>query len=363
MASWRARAAGLSAAAALVLPLACLDPTEVLLHVTTDTLGLCARLSAVDFALGENPFAQKTNPACRVKEVGTVSFVPSGAQSDRFTVVVTGHLTGSNDTIIATRVVSFVSHTKLGLSVILEESCVNVTCKDGETCVHGACASARIGCDKDSTCGLDAGSIDAGTADSDAACSVTPPTDVGSTLRAAWHFDEATTSTTTTSSKGDQATITPGAALVPDAPAGCGNALGIVGSSGVTLLGTFASQNGVHVSFYAKRLNDFPVTLLTQFPATGNVATWRLGVDKSATLGVEAAMTWYPLALVADPKWHRVDLVWGSAGVTLGVDDAQTITQNVPYPGAGGAFDVGFAPPIGSSTAAFQMDELYLFSK
>lgn len=359
MTSLRRRATTLSIAGACALVLACLDPTEVVVHVTTDTLVLCARLAVVDFAVGGGQVASKTSPACTAKEVGTLNFVPSRSADERFALRVTGRMKLGADTVTATRVVGFLSHSKLGLGLVLEESCVNVTCKDGETCLHGACVPAQIGCDKDRTCTLDASAMDA----TDAACSVLAPTDDTRTLRAAWHFDEPEKSATVTSTNGDTSTVTLPAAVVADAPAKCGNSLGIAEPGQVALLSSFQSPTGVRVSFSVKKLADAEVALLVQYPAVGTQFAWKLVVKADATLELVVANVapYSPanLKVPADMAWHRVELAWDGTP-TLAVDGSSAPgPATMPYPGAGGAFVVGSV----SGTGSCRLDELYLFSK
>jgi hypothetical protein len=131
----------------------------------------------------------------------------------------------------------------------------------------------------------------------------------------------------------------------------------------VTLLPSFVSAAGVHVSFSLMRTVDAAVALIVQKPQTGTSFTWKLVINQDATLGVITATASYSsqsVKVLADMKWHRVDLVWGLVP-TLSVDGASASgPATMPYPGAGGALDVGFGA-IGNTV--FRVDELYLFSQ
>lgn len=344
-----------------MVAVACLDPTEVLVHVKTDGAELCGALSKVDFQVSgiTSSVASKSRPACVNQEIGTLDFVPSGSASDRFTLDVIGHVGDTTSTVRATRVIGFVSHAKLDLEIVLEKSCVDVACKADETCLHGACVPAKIDCGKNRTCGLDAGDA----VDASSVCSVVAPADAIGKLRAAWHFDEPLGTTTIKSTAGDTSTLATGAAIVAGGPAGCGNALSVTTPATVTLLAPFASPNGVNVSLSVKRLTDFPTTLLVQRPQTGTTSfLWKLVVDQSGKLGVVTAMSSWTsaLAVPADTKWHRVGLVWDTAP-RLSVDDVKAdLPPAIAYPGAGGALDLGSAT---AGAATFLVDELYLFSR
>lgn len=195
---------GLVALAALG-PIECVDPTEIVVELSTDVP--CAKVHAVRLYVGNAgevltapERAATPPPACSNGKLGSIVLVPASDQ--RFVVRAVLELEGAScktdpasGCIEARRSISFLPHTKLRLPIFLGASCTNVPCGDTTlTCERGACVSSLVDptkcaqgvCDVDGGAGGgDAGS-DAGSFTTCAA--VAPP--LGAPIWG-WHFDEA----------------------------------------------------------------------------------------------------------------------------------------------------------------------------
>ena len=153
----RIAATATAIAMAASLPLACREPTEMKVRVTTDFD--CARLAQneVSVRLGEavTGAASTVSRTCKDRYVGTVVLTRSD-RGDRVTVEVMAALSpaalaqdgtcpeGTSGCIHARRSLSFLDHTPLPVPITLQQSCAGITCNPQETCVDGACVPAAI---------------------------------------------------------------------------------------------------------------------------------------------------------------------------------------------------------------------------
>lgn len=149
--------AGTSALALVVTTAACREPTEIVLHVTTDIP--CSQLGSVSIFLahpGDDPTnlnaMATTNTCAGAGDVGTLVIFPE--TSDDETIVVLAVTTNdnrdssqclsafTNSCVVAKRQVAYVAHTSLDVPIALQTSCVGVQCLASSTCVNGLCVSA-----------------------------------------------------------------------------------------------------------------------------------------------------------------------------------------------------------------------------
>lgn len=141
----------------------CLDPTQITLEITTDVK--CADLHETSIAIGglsqlEAGAPSATTGRCdpSTGQVGSLVVVPSGmgqAAAVRVVAAFGGRKTADEcvatgfkgGCIVARRVVSYVSHTRLRLPIRLEAACADVPCDATETCLGGRCVPATVDCD------------------------------------------------------------------------------------------------------------------------------------------------------------------------------------------------------------------------
>ena len=164
------------AAPLTLLAASCRDPTEITVRVTTDlacnqTPGLAKAWVA---SAGTELEAPSCTPQTPDNYVGTIVIVPGPAGDDaKVEVTVVGSVNAaSNDTCLASkknvgdclvvrRRLSFIPHTPLTLPIRLDSRCLNVQCKDSETCIEGACKPVDV--DPVPPPSGDAGAADVGT--------------------------------------------------------------------------------------------------------------------------------------------------------------------------------------------------------
>lgn len=172
---------------------ACLSPTEMVVHVTTDVD--CSRIRDTSIAVGplaglDRALASSVSTRCDPGgNLGMLVVVPGTSSGPIGIRVVTGLDGLSADDcvrngyvggcIVARRALSFVSHRPLDVPVAMSGSCRDIACTPDTTCVQGACVPAAAQC-TGTTCDVDAG---AGPADgggpNDAAPSDGSPNDGG----------------------------------------------------------------------------------------------------------------------------------------------------------------------------------------
>jgi hypothetical protein len=165
---WRwvpVRAAGGLAVTSVVAAIACEDPTEVTLVLTTDVP--CSMLQGTTITVGtadalEDKDLVADTSACDpgasgVNSIGTFVVVPSQGRSDAFAVRVVsgvgrqahdcapgGQAPDYTNCIVARRELTFVPHTPLTLPIVMRKDCENRACAAQETCVDGECVSFVI---------------------------------------------------------------------------------------------------------------------------------------------------------------------------------------------------------------------------
>jgi hypothetical protein len=155
----RVRQFGLVAsAAAMALALACRDPTEMMLRITTNAP--CAQLDVtIDVgAAGEAPSGvaagQKGchDAAAVPAYVGSIVLVPS-ERDVSLTVRVMGGVgrTASScidafgpGCIVARRTLRYITHATLNLPIMLDTQCDGLACSESSTCVLGKCVDSTI---------------------------------------------------------------------------------------------------------------------------------------------------------------------------------------------------------------------------
>jgi hypothetical protein len=138
--------------------LACREPTQITLEVTTDVpcanvRGTTVTVGTLDSLEGKQTAASVTN-RCQTQRIGSLVLVPSGANDDTVALrVVTGVKvrpdectpeSGYKGCVVARRALRFIPHTPLYLPVEMSQSCLDVTCDPSETCFKGQCVPATI---------------------------------------------------------------------------------------------------------------------------------------------------------------------------------------------------------------------------
>ena len=149
----------------IVLPVAmlaasCRDPTQITVRVTTDlacnpTPGGLAK--AWIASAGTEVEAPSCTPQTPYNYIGTIVIVPGPAGDDaKVDVTVVGSVNAaSNDTCLSSkqnvgdclvvhRRLSFIPHAPLSLPIRLDSRCLNVQCKDTQTCIDGVCNSIDV---------------------------------------------------------------------------------------------------------------------------------------------------------------------------------------------------------------------------
>jgi hypothetical protein len=156
----------------------CLDPTEIVVVVSTDVS--CSQVNSTAIAVGApgddtNRISGKT-PACSSDGgIGTLVVTPSHGIGDDVGIRVTlgvGLVQADQcvapkfeGCIVARRSLSFYPHHPLTLPITMQQICENQFCDPTSTCVNGTCVDAGIPCDETGTCAIDAGVPDAGSCD------------------------------------------------------------------------------------------------------------------------------------------------------------------------------------------------------
>jgi len=155
---------------------ACREPTQVTLLLTTDASCTADGFQGLAVAVASQAALPRSAPIARSKRcepgdlqasLGSIVVVPSENDDDAFAVrVVAGigvpvesctapdYVLGPDDTaagrgcIVARRSLSFLPNTKLELPILLRQTCLNVPCEVGNTCVDGHCVDATVDVDK-----------------------------------------------------------------------------------------------------------------------------------------------------------------------------------------------------------------------
>ena len=171
------------AAVAVGIPLvACREPTQITLVITTDVPCPTVTNKGVDVRVGspqtveDQPTTDVVTKSCHDTSIGSIVVVPSGDDDGRVGIEVTlgtggvasadCRVSSSSGCIIARRTLGYVPHTSLVLPIHLAAKCVDVACAVGQTCVEGVCRGSEVSC-PGGTCGpetlppVDAGIVDA----------------------------------------------------------------------------------------------------------------------------------------------------------------------------------------------------------
>jgi len=162
---------GLALAVAGVV-VACQDPTQITVRVTTDLP--CDKASGLTVTTGrlgeiEDKAPSASTTFCENGLLGTVVMVPSGGKDEESAIrLVLGHGRDPESCrapdygpqcIVARRAVRYLSATRLSVPVVMRNVCDGIPCGPEETCVKGECRSARIdpaACTSAEGCGEDA---------------------------------------------------------------------------------------------------------------------------------------------------------------------------------------------------------------
>jgi hypothetical protein len=164
----------------------CRGATEVTLALSTDVA--CASVSGTTITVAAIDDLRTKSPVTTTRlcgaagNIGTLVVVPGDAQDDgRFAVQVVTAVgvpldsckapAFGKDCIVATRLLSFISHRSLELPIVMRAACRGVICPDGLTCSFGECVSAEI---DPTTCGAASG-CEPGQGERDGAAPPPPP--------------------------------------------------------------------------------------------------------------------------------------------------------------------------------------------
>jgi hypothetical protein len=180
--------------AGLVGAVACENPTEVTLVLTTNLP--CATLYETTITVGTADEIEEKAPVAETNKctpgssglntIGTFVLVPSQGRGAAFAVRIVsgvgrlatdcapggGQIPDYSGCIVARRELAFVPHTPLTLPIVMSKECENIPCTEQETCVEGECVPSVIsnpdrcvggGCAE--TTLLEGGGIEAGLED------------------------------------------------------------------------------------------------------------------------------------------------------------------------------------------------------
>lgn len=142
-----------------VLLVACRDPTQVTIELTTDIS--CADRPKTGISVGPlgeletRPLSTETDRCTPgTGRIGSIVVLPKDDRKSQFAVRVIAGLNRSaaeciemgytGGCVVARRVLGFVPHESLYLPIRLEASCVDVPCDATETCRSGSCVPAEI---------------------------------------------------------------------------------------------------------------------------------------------------------------------------------------------------------------------------
>lgn len=174
------------AALAVGLPLmACREPTQITLVITTDVPCATVTAKGVDVRVGapltvdDQPTTDVSTSHCTDTTVGSIVVVPSGEDDAHVGIEVTlgtgaissaaCRLSSSSGCIIARRSLGYVPHTSLVLPIKLGAKCIDVACGPGQTCDEGVCKGDEVNtsqcpggvCGPETLPPVDAGLVDA----------------------------------------------------------------------------------------------------------------------------------------------------------------------------------------------------------
>lgn len=313
---------------------ACREPTEITLEVTTDAP--CSEVVTTFFYVGR-PGGDAGAPAaeapkrCVNGRIGSLVVVPSGGEDEAIEARVVTGLAGSQcdvdptkGCIEARRSLRYIPHTPLVLPIVMSKSCVDVRCPVAQTCVAGACVSDVVDVDRcvNGRCDLtspppgDAGPIQ---------CAA-PLADAGAPL-AVFHFDEgAGTKTSEATNPLLFGNVLPSMTWMPQDALGCGSALQI-GPEPLTLPSDpvlMASQFTVEAWVRLPLGRPAKVLGLVAKQNAAGTAGWRLSLDWTGAVTFQicnGGCGSAGMGLVADAAWHRVAGFRGATTLGVCLDD------------------------------------------
>ena len=159
----------------------CLDPTEIVVKISTDVA--CAVVQQNGVAIAVGPPGQDTTGvvtkamACDDGGVGTLVLTPSHGIDDEVGIRVMLARSAQSDTcagpsfsgcIVARRSLRYISHTPLELPIELTQDCFDTPCDPSSTCVAAQCVDAGVTCANGDCVLVEAGALDASVDVSDA---------------------------------------------------------------------------------------------------------------------------------------------------------------------------------------------------
>jgi hypothetical protein len=142
-----------------VAALSCLNPTEIVLELSTNVA--CTENHEVAIAVGaandEDAGFSAVGSSCTTDGgLGSLVIVPSGGIDEAVGIRVVLGVDASAETcgaqnyagcVVARRALRFDPHTPLTLPIDLDQSCIGIPCTPDSTCVGGACVDAGVTCD------------------------------------------------------------------------------------------------------------------------------------------------------------------------------------------------------------------------
>ena len=137
----------------------CLDPTEIVLQLSTDVACSAVVANGVAIAIGapDDDDASSVHVVTMLcspdGSIGSLVVTPSGAIDQDIGVRVTLGVDASAETcgpprydgcIVSRRALRFDPHTPLTLPISLDQACIGVPCTPDSTCVNGTCVDASV---------------------------------------------------------------------------------------------------------------------------------------------------------------------------------------------------------------------------
>jgi hypothetical protein len=319
----------------------CVQPTEIVIEVSTNVSCDVVRANHVSIRLGHatdsltaaNANVATETDACDAGFIGTLVTTPSGARDEELGIAVVMGVTQATSAcdvdasgcISARRALRYLPATPLRLPILLDVDCLGVSCAPNTTCANGFCVPVTSICDGSACVAPDAG----------VGVSCAPP-DLVPTMPApvlAWHFDEAAGATPR-----DEGNVLPPVVVLPTAwiagQSGCGTALHLDGTFAVVLGDhpVFTNPAGMTVAFRIRTTDG--LYSITRATSSSGFDMFDSCVDVYAsTPDVDC-----PFGPLADGAWHQVSVSFTGNGTApaklrLRIDGLadQTFTGTVPW--------------------------------
>jgi hypothetical protein len=353
------------AAAGVALLGSCLEPTEIMLELTSDA---CADIASVEVLVGDTtaPVA-KTDRCPADGKIGTLALVPSG-RDGRAMVHVRAQMKVPNATcsgptpigcLAVTRSIAFVPHARLTLPISLDRACLAVSCPSGETCQKGVCVPTAVGTCPNGKCDplADAGPppvIEAGVC--------VPPYVVVPTNERVWHFDESPGSPTTGDSASCGAVPIKSPTAIAPSTLGCGNALDARGALRVGCdADSIASAAAFHVALWFQLMASADGVLVQKIQPMTDFG-WAIVTKPNGALWVQAHQgtptPYVQLQTVLQiNRWYRLDVQIAAGLVKAAWLDGNPLALAGPSP----TLPSGPMAPVTIGPASAFVDELYFY--